>query len=75
MSDMLIRGLDAQTVKRLKSRAKRHGRSLQGEVKLVLENAAGRTMAEALKDARALRRKLGKRFDDSAVLIREDRDR
>ena len=41
MPDILIRGLDAQAVKRLKTRAKQHGRSLQGEAKLLLEQAAG----------------------------------
>ena len=41
MPDVLIRGLHEQTIKRLKERAKRHGRSLQSEAKMVLENAAG----------------------------------
>jgi len=75
MPDILIRGLDEQTLKRLKSRAKRHGRSLQNEAKMVIENAAGLSMAEALKAARQCRKKLGRRFDDSAKLIREDRER
>lgn len=75
MSDILVRGLNAETLKRLKARAKRHGRSLQGEAKTVLENAAGLSMAELLEAARGWRKKLGRRFDDSAEMIREDRQR
>lgn len=37
MPQLLIRDLDAGTVERLKLRAQRHGRSLQGEVKAILE--------------------------------------
>lgn len=75
MPDILIRGLDAESLKRLKQRAKQHGRSLQVEAKMVLENAAGASVAEALQSARDWRKKLGRRFDDSAKLIREDRER
>jgi plasmid stability protein len=67
--------LNAETVKRLKARAKRHGRSLQGEAKMVLQSAAGLPMADALKVAREWRKKLGRRFSDSAELIRQDRQR
>lgn len=75
LSDILIRGLDAQTVKRLKTRAKRNGRSLQSEVKQLLERAADKPMAEVLDAARGWRVKLGKRFDDSVSVLRRDRDR
>jgi len=75
MPDILIRGLDEQTLKRLKQRAKRHGRSLQKEARMVLENAAGMSIAEALRTARAWREKLGRRFEDSTELIRGDRER
>jgi plasmid stability protein len=67
--------LDDQTIKRLKERAKRHGRSLQREAKSVLELAAGLTLDEALQNARQWRKKLGRRFDDSVESIREDRNR
>jgi antitoxin FitA len=73
--DILIRGLNDQAMKRLKTRAKRHGRSLQGEARTVLENAAGQSVAEVLVTARQWRKKLGRRFDDSAELIRKDRAR
>jgi len=41
MPDILVRGLDVETVKRLKARAQRHGRSQQSEVKILVERAAG----------------------------------
>lgn len=75
MSDILIRGLDKRTVARLKQQAKRNGRSLQAEAKLALENAAGPSMDEFLATAAAWRKKLGRKFDDSAELLREDRNR
>jgi antitoxin FitA len=76
MSDILIRGLDAQTLKRLKDRAKRHGRSLQNEARLVLEQAAGGGADEiaAMLDGWK-KRFAGRRFRRSEDLIREDRDR
>ncbi len=75
MSDIFIRGLDGKTLQRLKARARRNGRSLQGEAKLILKNAAGHSLSEALAAAGTWRKKLGKRFTDSADLIREDRTR
>ncbi len=75
MPDILVRGLKPEVLKRLKARAKQHGRSLQSEARMALENAAGSSIDEALQVARTWRKKLAKRFDDSASLIREDRDR
>ena len=76
MPDILVRGLDAKVVKRLKERARQHGRSLQGEAKLLLEQAAGAGPEEigAMLDGWK-ERLAGRRFADSADLIREDRDR
>ena len=75
MPDILIRGLDTQTLNRLKQRAKQHGRSLQKEARMVLEDAAGMSITEALEAARGWRKKLGRRFEDSTELIRGDRQR
>lgn len=77
MADILVRGLAPDVVERLKLHAKRNGRSLQTEVKDVLERAA-RTpdrveIQAAIKRVRRMFR--GRRFRNSAVLIREDRDR
>lgn len=40
MPDILIRNISAQTKERLRRRAKRHGRSLEAELREALENIA-----------------------------------
>ncbi len=76
MAQILVRGLDAKTVDRLKARAKRHGRSLQGEVKLILQDAVGYSGEEVLRIVHEWQQKYGGRlFSESADLIREDRER
>lgn len=76
MPSILIRGLDAKTVERLKVRAKRNGRSLQGEAKLALEQAAGVGFSEARELTRRWRTRLaGRKLPSSAKLLREDRSR
>jgi len=75
MSDILVRGLKSTTLDRLKARAKRNGRSLQREAKLILEEAATPSIAEAIAAADRVRRRLGRRFTDSTALIRRDRAR
>ncbi len=75
MTDILIRDVDVKTVQRLKAKAKRNGRSLQSEVTQILREAAGLSNAEAVELGAAWRKRLGKRFDDSAAIIREDRAR
>ena len=79
MPNILVRNLDEGVVKRLKERAKSQGRSLQSEVKMILQQAADEPKldhAAALKLVDQLRARLGDRtFSDSAELIREDRDR
>jgi plasmid stability protein len=76
MPQILVRGLDRKTVERLKVRARIGGRSLQQEVKDILERAAtALTMAEARRLSTSWQRRLaGGAFTDSAELIREDRD-
>ena len=76
MPDILIRGLDAQALKRLKTRAKQHGRSLQGEAKLLLEQAAGIGAEEVAAMLDGWKQRFsGRKFSDSAGLIGEDRQR
>jgi plasmid stability protein len=76
MPDILIRDLDAPTVKRLKTRAKAHGRSLQAEVRQVLKQSAGDSPQEVARMfAKWKQRFAGRKFPDSAALIRQDRRR
>jgi plasmid stability protein len=76
MPEILVRGLDQKTVRRLKQRARMSRRSLQQEVKAILERAAtALTMDEARRLSEQWHRRLGRRsFSDSAEMIREDRD-
>jgi len=76
MAQILVRDLDPRTVDRLKARASSRGRSLQAEVKSILEQAAKLDVTEARALARRIRREHhGRRFEDSVELVREDRDR
>lgn len=77
MAQVLVRQLDDEVVDRLKRRAKEHGRSLQSEVRTILEDAVP-DYEGAWKRIDALRKRLkksGRPFSDSTDLIREDRDR
>jgi plasmid stability protein len=76
MGSILVRGLDQKTIERLKERAQLNGRTLQQEVKALLERAAETlTMRETRRLSEQWRRRLGGRsFSDSARLIREDLD-
>ncbi len=76
MSQLLIRNLEDKTVELLKSQAKLHNRSLQGEVKQMLEENVKMSMKDARVKAKRIRASFGKKiFSDSANLIREDRNR
>ena len=76
MAQLLVRDLNPAVVARLKDQARQNHRSLQGEVKAILEEAAQRaTRDEALAMIDKWQRKWGERvFSDSTQLIREDRD-
>ena len=77
MAQVLVRQLDDKIVDRLKKRAKEHRRSLQSEVKSILEDAVP-DYERAWKRIDSLRLRLkrsGRKFSNSAVLIRKDRDR
>ena len=76
MAQVLIRDLKAGVVARLKARAKRRGRSLQIELKEILETAARQTPVEARAIADRIRRQLvGRVQTDSVELVAEDRAR
>jgi plasmid stability protein len=77
MAQVLVRQLNDKVVDRLKKRAKEHGRSLQSEVKTILEDAVP-DYERAWKRIDSLRLRLkrsSRKFSDSAGLIRGDRDR
>ena len=76
MAQVLIRDLDPKLVDRLKDRAREHGRSLEAELRSILETAAEMDLGEARALAARIRRRLsGRAYSDSAALISEDRCR
>jgi plasmid stability protein len=78
MAQVLVRNLDEKVVRRLKKRAEQRGRSLQAEVKIILEEAAEQDHTDFWKAADSIRERLkrtGRKFSDSTELVREDRDR
>jgi plasmid stability protein len=76
MAELLIRNLEPEVIKRLKLRAKQHHRSLQGELKYIVETATKMSIEEASKASNAWHKRLsGHSFSDNATLLREDRNR
>jgi antitoxin FitA len=84
MAKVLVEDLDPIILEKLETLAKQHGRSLQEELKYILQQATEKAthyhtgtdvgkVREAL--ARAQARYAGKTFSDSTELIREDRER
>jgi plasmid stability protein len=77
MGQLLVRGVDDDVIERLKSRAESHHRSLEAELRDILEQASRQVDVSVAADlADRIRRKLeGRPHSDSAELIREDRER
>jgi len=77
MGQLLVRALDDAVIERLKRRAESNHRSLEAELRDILEQASQQTdLARAVDLAHRIRSKLeGRPHSDSVELIREDRDR
>ncbi|HUT56102.1 MAG TPA: TraY domain-containing protein [bacterium] len=79
MAQILVRDLEEEFVKKLKKRASRNGRSLQAEAKLILietVNVEQWDADTALKKLDAFKKRFrGRKFVNSADLVREDRER
>jgi len=78
MAQILVRELNELVVKRLKSRAKSNGRSMEAEIRTILEGAAQDHIDKArfVKEAAVLRERIGQRRQtDSGILQAGDRDR
>ena len=79
MATINVRQLDDGVVRRLKRRAAENDRSLEGEVRHILQGAIADDMAAKRASFRALAARLrqkteGRAQTPSEVLIREDRD-
>ena len=77
MPDVLVRDLSDHALELLKAQARARGRSLQAELKHLLEQAARAADVEVTRAlADRIRGELaGRPLGDSAALVAEDRDR
>lgn len=79
MPQVLVRDVEAEVLAKLKRRAQRNHRSLEAELRVVLEEAVAepQTGSSDIQAAIARVQELfgGRRFTDSAELLRQDRDR
>ena len=80
MATVNVRRLEDEVVRRLKRRAAENSRSLEGEARHILEEAAGDDMQRKIRDFRSLAKRLREQTSPlpqtpAHVLIREDRDR
>jgi len=76
MAQVVIRNIDDDAIRRLKSRAARKGVSLERELRTIVTEAARADRTGFGERAAAFRRKLtGRRHSDSTALIRRGRAR
>jgi plasmid stability protein len=74
--DLSIKGVPEDQVRRLRERAKANHRSLQGELRALIEEATATPRLLTVDDVVAKVSRLGlARRDEAVRLIREDRDR
>ncbi len=73
--NLSIKNAPDDVVRRLKARAERHHRSLQGELLAIVEAAVSEDRPKTLREIRAEIRRLGVSTPDEATaIIRADRD-
>jgi antitoxin FitA len=76
MGQVLVRNLSTEVVRKLKIRAQQHRRSLQEELKDILEQAARQNAKDVQAKVNEVRKLFaGRKFSDSSDLIRQDRAR
>ena len=76
MAQVVIRNIDDDAIRRLKSRAARKGVSLERELRTIVTEAARADRTGFGERAATFRRKLaGRRHSDSTALIRRGRAR
>jgi plasmid stability protein len=77
MAQVIVRNLDEGAVKRLKARAKVKGRSLEAELREILERESRpKSLSEFKSRLEEFHKKIGNRkHTDSVKLLREERDK
>lgn len=74
MGQLLVRGLDEGVIRKLKERARAHGRSTEAEHRAILEEAVGRPTETPAVVARRFRREIVDGGPDGAEMIRAFRE-
>jgi plasmid stability protein len=76
MAQVLIRDVTPEVVDKLKARAQRNRRSLEAELRVICEQAVQEPAVDMRAEVERVRALFaGRHFEDSADLVREDRDR
>lgn len=77
MAQVLVRDVAPDVIDRLKERAAEQGRSLEAELRIIMQEAAApHRVANPAEEARKIREMFGGRtFSDSTEMLREDRSR
>ena len=79
MPQVLVRDIETDVLEKLKRRAQKNHRSLEAELRVLFKEAVAEPENQAGNVAAAVTRVqelfAGRRFSDSAQLLREDRDR
>jgi plasmid stability protein len=75
MAHLVLNDVDPKVIEELRRRGDPHGRAIEEEAKVILEEALGLSRARAVRAARRIRDELAPPAADSADLLREDRDR
>ena len=73
-SQISVRNVDPKIIARLKSRAKKHGRSFSAELRLILHKATEESRADFMDQLSKIQQSFaGRTFPDSTATIRKDR--
>jgi plasmid stability protein len=74
MAHLVLNDVDPKVIEELRRRADPHGRAIEDEVKILLEEALGLSRMRSRREAQRIRAEIGGPFTDSADLLREGRD-
>ena len=76
MPQLLVRDVEPAVMDKLRARARRNGRSLEAEARVIFRTAVATDPSEMQAEVERVRALFaGRSFSDSAALLREDRKR
>jgi plasmid stability protein len=76
MAQLLVRDVAPEVVEKLKVRAQRNRRSLEAELRVIFQDAVQEPATDMQAEVERVRALFaGRIFDDSATLLRADRER